>query len=397
MKVKIALWIVMLACVGVFAQGCSFSKDLDASQDITTEETSEYMPDSHSPSYSEPSKTDIDVSDMYYGYHKLDEDKQTIYLEMLGALEEMKDDVRLSTTDKSKLDVVFNCLMDDHPELFYVNGYKYTEYTLGSSTTGITFSGTYSMSKEQVNSTKPVLDAKINECLMNAPNSDDEYLTAKYLYEWVIDNTEYDKSVDNNQNICSVFLEGKSVCQGYAKSLQYMLQKSGIECFIVTGFTGGERHAWDVAKINGEYYYLDPTWGDASYSYSGDVDSIYDFAPSINYDYFLVTTQELTRTHSIERVVELPECDEITDNYFVREGLYLTGFDEEKLAGIFDSYASRQAGYVTIKCADDVFDDVLSQLINEQKIFDFIDVQGASIAYTSNSELKTISFWNIYQ
>jgi hypothetical protein len=202
--------------------------------------------------------------------------------------------------------------------------------------------------------------------------------------------------VDNNQNICSVFLEGKSVCQGYAKSLQYMLQKSGIECFIVTGFTGGERHAWDVAKINGNYYYLDPTWGDASYSYSGETSSIYEFAPSINYDYFLVTTDELTRTHSIERVVQLPECDEIADNYFVREGLYLTGFDEEKLAGIFDSYASRQAGYVTIKCASDVFLDVLSQLIDEQKIFDFIDVQGSSIAYTSNSELYTISFWNIY-
>jgi hypothetical protein len=221
-------------------------------------------------------------------------------------------------------------------------------------------------------------------------------LTAKYLYEWVIDNTEYVEGAENNQNICSVFLEGKSVCQGYAKSLQYLLQEMGIECFIVTGFTNGDRHAWDIAKIDGEYYYLDPTWGDASYSYSGDTDSIYDFAPSINYDYFLVTTDELTRTHSIERVVDLPECDAITDNYFVREGLYFTGYDEEKLAQIFDSYASREAGYVMIKCSSESYSNVVSQLIDSQKIFDFVDVQGSSIAYTSNDELRIISFWNIY-
>jgi hypothetical protein len=290
--------------------------------------------------------------------------------------------------------------MNDHPELFYVTGYKYTEYTLGSATTQITFSGTYSMDKEQVDSTKPILDAKINECLTYAPSSTpdgiDEYYTAKYLYEWVIDNTEYDRESENNQNICSVFLQGKSVCQGYAKALQYVLQKSGIECFIVTGFTGGERHAWDLAKINGKYYYLDPTWGDASYSYSGDTASIYEFAPEINYDYFLVTTDELTRTHSIEQVVGLPKCDDIDDNYFVREGLYFTEYDEEKLQKIFDSYASRQAGYVTIKCSDKAYGNMVSELIDSQKIFDFVDVSGTSIAYTSNSELRTISFWNIY-
>jgi hypothetical protein len=201
---------------------------------------------------------------------------------------------------------------------------------------------------------------------------------------------------EDNQNICSVFLNGESVCQGYAKALQYLLQKSGIECFIVAGFAGDNRHVWNLAKVNGNYYYLDPTWGDASYSYNGDTASMLEYAPNVNYDYFLVTTKELTRTHSIEQAVELPECEAIDDNYFVREGLYFTEYDEDKLENIFDRYVSRQSGYVTIKCADDVFDDVLSELIGSYKIFDFVENKDSKVAYSSNKDIKTITFWNIY-
>jgi hypothetical protein len=401
MKVKIVAWAILTACMAMLLAGCSLTEKL---QYFTPDETIEYKPDTESPKESdeqgtvEYSEEEIEaISQTYYGYGELDEYNQTLYLEMLESLSQMKDDVPLSTTDKTGLDRVFNCLMYDHPELFYVEGYEYTEYSLGGTITGITFRGQYSMGAEQVSTTKALLDAKINECLMYMPDNFDEYYKAKYLYEWVIDNTEYDREAENNQNICSVFLTGKSVCQGYARALQYMLQESGMESFIVTGFTSeGERHAWNLAKINGQYYYIDPTWGDPSYSYSGENMSIYEFAPSINYDYFLVTTNELTRTHTIEQVVELPVCTSMEDNYYVREGLYFTEYDEEKLAAVFDRYDSRQQGYVTIKCTDESYDDIASKLIDSQGVYDYVDKSYQKVAYSSNSELKTISFWNIY-
>jgi hypothetical protein len=402
MKVRIVSWAAAIACVTVLLQGCS---GYDYLEYLTPEETEtrEYMPDimPNGKSVEEPTEEELEeVSDVYYGYQRLSNERQIVYLEMLEALTEMKDDVKLSTMDESEIDLVFNCLMYDHPELFYVEGYKYVTHLYGDVATQITFSGSYSMDADRVSSTKAVLDSKINECLMNAPDDwssgGDEYYIVKYFYEWVIDNTEYVEGSENNQNICSVFLNGQSVCQGYAKAVQYLLQKSGIECFIVAGFAGGNRHAWNLAKINGKYYYLDPTWGDASYSYNGDTAAMYEYAPDINYDYFLVTTDELTRTHSIEHVVELPECDSINDNYFVREGLYFTQYDEEKLEKVFESYASRQAGYVTIKCSEDAYEDIISELIDSYKIFDFVDDKGSKVAYTFNKELKTITFWNIY-
>ncbi len=337
----------------------------------------------------------IEVSDIYYAYHKLDNTKQKIYMEIFNALDDYKEEIMLSTTDKGLIDEVFTCVMNDHPELFYVDGYKCTEYSLNNKITDISFGGTYSMTYEEVIGTKNQIDEVLEPVLREVPLNEDEYYTIKYIYEFLINNTEYNKAADNNQNICSVFLQGESVCQGYAKAMQYMLHKMDMQAFLVTGFTNGERHAWNLVKVNGQYYYTDPTWGDASYFYNGEtVDANGTYSPQINYDYFLVTTDEITRTHSVERVVELPECISIENDYFYREGLYFESYDDDKLKHIFEYFQQSEDGYVTIKCSNKaIYDEMLTKLIKDKAIFDFLDNHGDTIAYTSNEKQETISFW----
>ncbi|MCI8265468.1 MAG: hypothetical protein HFH78_03285 [Lachnospiraceae bacterium] len=398
-------WAVLVCSVAMLVQGCTFQEKLQyflQGQEESEEyqehnekiEERTYEPDP--PKEDKPEQTHREVSELYYAYHCLDEGKQKVYLEMYDALSGMKSGVPLSTVDKSVLDIVFACVMNDHPELFHVEGYQYTEYTLGNTTTGITFSGTYSMTSAEIQQAAQTIEQKLEACFQDVPLNEDEYSTVKYLYEWLINNTEYDKTVENNQNIRSVFLEGRSVCQGYAKAMQYMLQRAGIQCLLVTGFTNGERHGWNLVRVNGAYYYLDPTWGDASYASGGVGNGAEGFAPSINYDYFLVTTDEITRTHSMEKPVELPLCTAVDDNYFVREGLYFEGYDEGKFAALLDSDAVRAAGCVTVKCDSmETYTQMVQSLIDSQKIFDFVDKRGESIAYTSNDQQRTISFWNL--
>lgn len=404
------LWAALAGSMMLLTQGCADQDVFDLQYIIrgekSAEEENEPESRSYEPEQPQDNSTETDnsaeeqsvreVSELYYAYHHLDAERQKLYLEMFDALTEMRSGVSLSTLDKSELDVVFACVMNDHPELFYVDGYQYTEYTLGNVITGITFSGKYSMTSAEVEQARLGIEQKLAECFGQVPLNEDEYSTVKYLYEWLIDHTEYDRNAANNQNICSVFLQGRSVCQGYAKAMQYMLQAADIQCVLVTGFTNGERHGWNLVRVNGEYYYLDPTWGDASYA-SGSVDSALDgFVPAINYDYFLVTTDEITRTHSLEKVVELPECTAVDDNYFVREGLYFDSYDEARLAAVFDSGEVKAAGCVTLKCgSSETYELMVQTLIASQKIFDFVDKQGESIAYTSNDEQLTISFWNI--
>lgn len=409
MRKGTVLWAALAGSMMFLAQGCTDQNAFDLQYMIREEKSTEESASEsreYEPEQPQSHGTEVEtlteeqsvreVSELYYAYHHLDKERQKLYLEMLDALTQMRSGAPLSTLDKSELDVVFACVMNDHPELFYVDGYQYTEYTLGSVVTGITFSGTYSMTSAEVEQARLGIEQKLAECFGQVPLNEDEYSTVKYLYEWLINHTEYDRNVENNQNICSVFLQGRSVCQGYAKAMQYMLQAADIQCMLVTGFTNGERHGWNLVRVNGEYYYLDPTWGDASYA-SGSADSALDgFVPAINYDYFLVTTDEITRTHSLEKVVELPECTAVADNYFVREGLYFDTYDEARLAAVFGSEATKAAGYVTLKCDNsETYEMMVQTLIASQKIFDFVDKLGESIAYTSNEEQRTISFWNI--
>lgn len=64
-------------------------------------------------------------------------------------------------------------------------------------------------------------------------------------------------------NIEGGVLEGKCVCEGYAKILQQVLKKVKINSKYITGNTDSKRdseHAWNQVEIDGKWYNCDLTW-----------------------------------------------------------------------------------------------------------------------------------------
>lgn len=331
-----------------------------------------------------------------YAYGMLSEEKQVLYLEIRDALLQFKEDVRLSSCDKEEISHVFQCVLNDHPEIFYVDGYTYTEYTLGDILKKITFTGTYRYDQDEIVRKQKEIDSYVNQCLAGMPEDADDYTKVKYIYEYLIHHTEYDAAARDNQNICSVFIEGRSVCQGYAKATQYLLNETGIFSTLVLGrVVGGEGHAWNLVQIDGRYYYVDTTWGDASYQAVGGA-SHYpgEKIPTINYDYLCVSTEQMNLTHTIDNVVELPVCDSMEDNYYVREGLYFTNWDEERIERIFREEYEKGSAYVTLKCADyDVYRQMQDALIMKQEIFRYLDCPDGVVSYSDDEKQYSMSFW----
>ncbi len=335
-----------------------------------------------------------------YAYSGLSEVKQIWYRDIATILGARAEDVKLSKEGleqglgEEDIDEVFQCVLSDHPELFYVDGYSYTRYTRADEVTAIEFSGSYNVDFKTAQAKEAEIKAAADAILAGAPQDGGEYEKVKYVYDTLIRGTDYQLNSPDNQNVYSVFVNHASVCQGYAKAAQYLLNRMGIECTLVLGTVDtGEGHAWNLVKIDGSYYYMDPTWGDASYQMSESAASQVSL-PEVNYDYLNVTTAELLRTHVIGGYIPMPECVATEANFYVREGALFSTYDREQMAALFDNALSDGKKDVTVKCTDaGCYSEVLRNLIDEQDIFTYLGNAGDSIAYAPNDKQLSVTFW----
>lgn len=382
---KRLLFLMLSACILCAVSLSYISKD----EEITSESTEKII---ITDVIEEPREPD----EFEYAYSCLNDEDKKIYREIYDILTDFGEDVTLSVTDPQKLPDIFQCVLNDHPEIFYVAGYTYTTYSHGDVVERLTLTGTYTMTRDEAEFCQEGIDLYVTECFNGLNENASDYEKVKYIYEYIISHTEYNQNSPENQNICSVFLNGESVCQGYAKATQYLLERAGVFCTLVIGsVSNGEGHAWNLVRMDGNYYYVDTTWGDASYRIEEGLEDAWEKKmPDINYDYLGVTTEQLLRTHKINNVVLIPDCTAMDCNYYVREGTYLTSCDEDNVGYILENALSGNKEYITLKCSDEaVYNDVKKMLLDEQKIFKYLSKADGSVAYYDNDEQFSLSFW----
>lgn len=331
------------------------------------------------------------ASESKYGYNNITVGQKQLYAEILLVMQNYGVKVPLCSNKEGDLEIIASCVLLDHPEIFYVDGFAYEKYMLLGNVQKITFTPNYTMSYDEVVSTNQMIQQYADICIQGIPEAASEYDKVKYVYEYIISNTEYNVNAPDNQTLCSVFFNRESVCLGYAKAVQYLLQRMDMEVAVVTGsITTGESHAWNLVKVNGQYYYVDATWGDASYlTDSGNGEAL----TTINYDYLCITTDDLSHTHIIDNPVRVPNCIVRLDNYYVKEDLYFLTLDTLKLETIFSGENITQGGSVSIRFANkEVFDEFQTIMLDEQQIFQYIGGSTTTLAYTTNDQLYTYTF-----
>lgn len=327
-----------------------------------------------------------------YCYSVLNDEDKAVYLEIYDILKDMGQDVELSTLDVDLIEKVFKCVLNDHPQFYYVEGYTYTTYSQNDILSKLEFSGTYTKTEEECEVIDSQIEKYVANCFAGMKSGMSDYEKVKYIYEYIINGTEYNLTAEDSQNICSVFLNGESVCMGYAKAMQYLLLEQDILCTIVNGTAQeGEVHAWNLLLLDGQYYHLDVTWGDDSYTVANDDTTSVGMT---NYSFFCVTTEDISRTHTIDNVVELPQCIADENNYYVKEGYYFENLDTEKLAKVFSDAYTSDKGYVEIKCMDAVvYREISTYLVEEQHIFDYLEDGKDTVSYYDGEELLLLEFW----
>ena len=299
-------------------------------------------------------------------------------------------------TDSAKLGTIRDCVLADHPEIFYANGAELYTTTRMGIVVSMHVSGTFTYSPEDAQVAAERLEAAASECIAGIDADADDYAKAKYLYEYIAEHVQYDhaaaasseaESAYAGQTAVDALVDGRAVCGGYSRAYQYLLEKVGIECVYVSGRVDSQGHAWCAAQLDGEWYYIDPTWGDSEFVEYNGAKYSFDF---VNYDYFCVTQSDLATSHTAQSSYPLPSCTSMNDNYYVREGAYFEGVDLSRAAELVRRALSGGGSTVRLRCADaNTYAQMLDSLITDGGIYRMYS--GKSCQYFTDDGLYTIT------
>ena len=279
-----------------------------------------------------------DVS-RYFSSQLTGQDKEIYDLIYQGA-SQRESVIKLPTSDMDRISNALYYVTSDHPEIFWcgANVYQFKDYNPKDNKSSIKIQYTYS--NEEIEYLKKKIAEEEEKCLSEVSAQWDDYEKILYIYRYLINLIEYDhdavknETTENDQNIESALVKHNTVCAGYAKTTSYLLHKLNIESIYVMGDIVGSEgdgggHAWNIVKCNGRYYYLDTTWGDPAFVPEGKQEQ---HDNNIDYYYFLVNEDMISISHILNRSMgDFPECTSLDDNYYVKNGMYYTAYNEDAI------------------------------------------------------------------
>lgn len=284
----------------------------------------------------------------YYFYTQFSDEEKIIYDEFLEGVQRMDKSIKLSTTDDDLIRHVSWAVIYDHPELFWYNGgYTSTNWFVFTQ-----LQPKYTYDYETAKVKQQEIQEVTSEFLSTLPENMSDYETIKYVFDYIVDSVDYNEEAEDHQSIYSALVNQESVCAGYAKSCQYLLQALNMECLYVYGdVTGGQSHAWNIVKCDGVYYQIDSTHGDRQVS----EDSTMPSEMITKYIYLCLDDEEMYKNRTVLTDFNLPECSSDDLNYYRLNGHYFEKYDEETLKALMrqDVYAQKTYFECQFACEED--------------------------------------------
>jgi len=272
-----------------------------------------------------------------YMYKTLTEKQKEIYNTLLAKVPEYETDFSFNDIGYNDFDIAYLAFYSDHPEFFWLTeGYSYMSgfFSDFSVELGVFSYWTYSMNKDKyVREYNEKLDALVRKTSAYST----EYDKVKFVHDYLVENVRYDYDAledinDSNRRVSTehainsygAFINGKTVCEGYAEVMFLVLNRAGVNCTYFAGYAG-EYHAWNGLEVDGDYYYIDVTWDDCDDIKDTSGKVLYENA--LKYSYFCVTSEEMGREHTPDKEYPAP-YDNATDfSFYVKNGYYFDKYD----------------------------------------------------------------------
>ncbi len=238
----------------------------------------------------------LDFDPLFYPYyHMLDDKSKSLYRQIYANANDLYSDFKAVESDATPAQVknAFIAVCNDHPELFFMD----TKFSAAFKGNGdcIEIKLCFNDLANNIDETKAQFESAA-QSVKNA-SSGSPFEMEKAAHDALAQMNTYSLMAPHNQSAYSALNEGSTVCAGYARAMQYVMQLAGVPCYYCSGYAG-ENHAWNIICLDDEFYNLDVTWDDT------------DDASVCNYDWFNKTDADYGTTHIRRDLsVYLPPCN----------------------------------------------------------------------------------------
>lgn len=247
------------------------------------------------------------LTDNYYPYYcSLSAKKREHYNAILKALLAGKKSCTIfGFANMNDLMSIFFLVLYDHPEIFWVS----TKIKAVGSIAGVTLNFTFNSLGNNLNANINRFREAAKEFLVELKGRP-ALLQQKLVHDRLVQRVTYEHN-DLDQTAFSAIVNKKSVCTGYSKAFQYLMQELGFKCFYCFGDATSTRetgrHAWNIIQLVDTYYNIDITWDDC---YDKHVKN------KVDYEYYNCTDSYIGKTHKRDPVCELlPKCNDSKYSY----------------------------------------------------------------------------------
>ncbi|MBQ5310791.1 MAG: hypothetical protein ILP19_01950 [Oscillospiraceae bacterium] len=327
-----------------------------------------------------------------YGYNQLSSAEKELYKQMLDAVKSVK--LRLEVDDSVTTEMwvkVYGCMYSQEPELFWIaNKTEKGRFWY------------WEVEPEKIKSLQSEIDKKAGEVLALADGKS-TYEKVKTFHDYIVlhDTFEmYDKSRISdtcfNFTVYGGLVGGRIQCEGYAKTMQYLCDLSGIESMVISGTNkDGDSHAWNVIKIDGKWYNVDATWDDPILSKTDPT--------NLRHRYFAVPDSWIhNKSHyninmkvsgTKVKYFDPPACTAEDMNYFKQEGMLFSDMAsaEKALKAQMKTAAANKTRVAEVRVSSkDVYDKMTSSA-NLKEYAQWIKGENSAVkSVSSNCDPETL-------
>lgn len=322
-----------------------------------------------------------------YYFKQLNEEEQRVYRELLKGIRAREKDFYLTLSQDDSIDRCYHAVLKDHPEIFWVHNHEKIYKTTYSDSDYCTFTPGYIYTESEISEIQNAMEAGFQEVSSLIPADASDYEKVRIVYTYVIDNTQYQAS-DDDQSIAGVFWKKEAVCAGYAGAVQYLLERIGVPCIYVDGSTQGstEGHAWNIVKLDGEYYYVDATNGDQPDFLNGNAAQLEEHK-TIIYDYLCPFPEEYEKKYIRSEELTVPDCTAKDMNFYVLNQGCFDGYDWETIYDYCKMRLDNGAAVVRFKFSNQ---EAFAAACNE--LLDNGEVQNVAQYYMNQNGLGQVEY-----